>query len=138
MIPIFWLESLEDCALRTYGLCDIAFGHLIHEVAEVPNEIDDLWLPDEAYGELGSVVNKLSKRINCTWSIFKMDNGMIYSMLEEATRCMTYATIVKPYSRIKDGWQTWLEVLSSHVSNDKWENIWKEKMNFLMNLKWLG
>ena len=59
-------------------------------------------------------------------------------MLEEATRGTTYSTIVKPYARTKNGRQAWLAMLSSHIGNDKWENIQREKMNYLMNTKWLG
>ena len=48
------------------------------------------------------------------------------------------APTVKPFSRTKNGRAAWQAIITSHAGNDKWENVRKEKINFLMNTKWNG
>ena len=57
-------------------------------------------------------------------------------MLEEATRSTIYANTIKPFSRSKDGRKAWLAMVSSHIGDDKWEQLQKDKMKFLMNTTW--
>ena len=138
MTPIRWVESFRDCALRTFGVRDAPLLYIIRENDDVPTEMEDPLLPERAYGQSGSVVAELIKRMNYSDPLFKSDNGLVYSMLETATRGTIYATIVKPYSRTKDGRSAWKAMISSHVGKDKWENVQREKMSFLMNTKWNG
>jgi len=76
--------------------------------------------------------------MNHTDPLFKTDNSSVYSMLEIASRATIYATTIKPFSRSKDGRGAWKAMLSSHVGDDKWEQMQREKLKFLMNSQWNG
>ena len=63
---------------------------------------------------------------------------MVYSLLDEATRGTIYAPTIKPFSRTKHGRNAWNAIVTSHAGDDKWEQVKKDKMKFLMNAKWNG
>ena len=59
-------------------------------------------------------------------------------MLELTTRGTIYAPTVTSHSRRKDGRAAWLAMISSHAGTEKWEKLFKDKSNFMMNTKWNG
>ena len=60
---------------------------------------------------------------------------MVYSLLEEATRGTVYSSTMKPYQKGKNGRAAWLSMVSSHTGQNKWEQMQKDKMKFIMNKK---
>jgi len=138
MTPIRWVESFKDCVFRTYGVRDTPLSYVIRDDAEVPSEVKDPLLPLKPFGETGSILMELVKRMSHDDPLYKTDNGSVYSMLEVATRGTIYATTIKPFSRLKDGRKAWMAFISSHVGEDKWETMQNEKQGFLMNTKWNG
>ena len=58
--------------------------------------------------------------------------------MEEAAQRTVYAPIINPYTRKKDGRDAWKSMVSSHAGQDKWEQLQKERLNFLMKTKWNG
>ena len=49
-----------------------------------------------------------------------------------------YASTVKSFSQSKNGRDAWFAMLTSHAGDDKWEQLQKDKMKFMMNTKWNG
>jgi hypothetical protein len=136
--PLKWIESFKDCLYRTYGLRKTPLLYVIRDTVLPLEEASDPLQPSKAYGISGTVIDELIYRLSHDDPLFKSDNAMVYSMLEEATRGTVYASTVKPYSRRKDGRTAWMSMLSSHAGSDKWEQLQKEKSKFLMNTKWNG
>ena len=136
--PLKWIESFRDCLYRTYGLRKTPLLYVVRDQADVPDEEEDPLLAGKAYGASNSVLDELIKRLNHDDPLYKSDNAMVYSMLEEATRGTIYATTIKPFSRSKDGRSAWQAMVSSHAGTDKWEHLFKERSKFLMNTKWNG
>ena len=136
--PLRWIESFRDCLYRTFGIRGTPLLYVVRDSAQVEPEVDDPLVVNRAYGRSGSVLDELIIRLNHTDSLFRKDNAMVYSMLEEATRGGVYASTVKPYNRTKDGRAAWNAMVSSHAGTDKWEQLQKDKMKFIMNTKWTG
>ena len=136
--PIRWVESFKDCAFRTFGVRGAPLSYVIRDNDTVKADFEDPLSFGRAYGSSGSVMQELIDRINHTDPLFKTDNGTVYSMLEVASRATIYATTIKPFSRNKDGRGAWKAMLSSHVGDDKWEQLQRDKLKFLMNTKWNG
>ena len=136
--PLKWIESFKDCLFRTYGIRKTPLLYVVREDDEVPDEGDDPLTAGKAYGESGSVLDELIKRLDHDDPLFKSDNAAVYGMLEKATRGTVYASTIKPFSRTKDGRSAWLAMVSSHAGTDKWEQLFKERSKFLMNIKWNG
>ena len=138
LTPIRWVESFKDCVLRTFGVRDAPLSYVIREESEVKIEVEDPLSFNKAYGTSGSIIEEMMKRMSHDDPLFKTDNGSVYSMLEEATRSTIYANTIKPFSRSKDGRKAWLAMVSSHIGDDKWEQLQKDKMKFLINTTWNG
>ena len=136
--PLKWLESFKDCLSRTYGVRQCPISYVIRPNVNVPNEATDPLIAGQAFGASGSVLEELITRLNHTDPLFRTDNSLVYSLLDEATRNTIYAPTIKPFSRTKNGRAAWEAILVSHVGDDKWDKIRKEKLNFIMNNKWNG
>ena len=136
--PLRWIESFKDCLYRTYGVRNAPLMYVIRENEAVTPEVDDSLIAGQAYGASGSLVDELINRLTHQDPLFKSDNAMVYSLLEEATRGGIYAPTIKPYARTKNGRDAWLSMVSSHAGEDKWEQLQKDKHRFLMNTKWNG
>ena len=136
--PIRWVESFKDCAFRTFGVRGAPLSYVIRESDIVPTDQSDPLLAGKSYGSSGSVMQEMINRLDHVNPLFKTDNAMIYSMLEIATRTSVYANTIKPFSRTKDGRKAWKAMVASHVGDDKWENLQREKLRFLMNTIWNG
>ena len=129
--PLKWIESFKDCLYRTYGIRKCPILYVIRAKATVPNEVDDPLTPLLAYGQSGSLLlDELIARLTHTDPLYKSDNAMVYSLLEEATRGTVYSFTVKPYQKGKNGRAAWLLMVSSHAGQDKWEQMQKDKMKF--------
>ena len=136
--PLRWIESFKDCLFRTFGVRKTPLLYVVRDTVKVPPEADDPLANNKAFGSSGSILDELIARLDHDHPLYKSDNAMVYSMLEETTRGTVYAPTIKPYGRRKDGRAAWLSMISSHAGNDKWEQLQKEKSKFLMNTKWNG
>ena len=136
--PLKWLESFKDCTYRTFGVRNCPVSYIIRDDDTVPAEADDPLQAGRAYGESGSVIDEMIRRLNHTDPLYKSDNALVYSMLEEATRGTIYGPTIKPYARLKNGRGAFRAIVQSHAGDDKWEQVKKNKLNFLMNTKWNG
>ena len=136
--PLKWIESFRDCLYRTYGIRGAPLLYVIRESINAPDEQNDPLQTNKAYGSSGSVIAELITRLNHVDPLFRNDNALVYSLLEEATRGTIYAPTIKPYARGKNGRSAWEAMVSSHAGKDKWEQLQKDKMKFLMNTKWNG
>ncbi len=118
--PLKWIESFKNHLFNTFGIRKCPLLYVIREVADVPSEIEDPLSPGKAFGESGSVVDELIKRMSHTNPLFKHDNAMVFALLDQATRGTIYSTTIKPYSRKKDGRSAYLTLIASHAGKDKW------------------
>ena len=92
--PLKWVESFEDCLLRTFGVRSCPLLYVIRDDEQVPSEVDDPLLIGSAFGRSGSVLDELVTRLSHTDPLFKSNNSVIYSLLEEATRGTVYAQLL--------------------------------------------
>ena len=126
MTPLKWIESFKDCLYRTYGVQNCPIAYVIRPDVEVPNEVVHPLLQGQAYSEnTRSVLQEMLSRYSHNHLLFRIDNNTTYSLLDEATQGMVYASTIKPYSRTKNGHAAWQTIVGSHAGNDKWEQIGK-------------
>ena len=136
--PLRWMESFKDCLYRTYGVRTCPISYVIRDSPEVEDEDVDPLGPGDCFGRSGSVLEELIARLNHTDPLYRTDNALVYSLLDEATRGTIYAPTIKPFARTKNGRNAWYAIITSHAGDDKWEDVRKDKTNFLMNTKWNG
>ena len=63
---IKWMESFKDCLDRTFGVRCCPLSYVVRETVVVPAEVDDPLIVNKAFGESGSVVDELIKRLEIT------------------------------------------------------------------------
>jgi hypothetical protein len=136
--PLKWIESFKNHLYNTFGIRKCPLLYVVREDAVVATEVDDPLQPGKSYGESGSVVDELIKRMSHTNPLFNNDNAMVFALLDQATRGTIYAMTIKPYARKKDGRTAFMTLISSHAGKDKWEQTQLERTKFLTNTKWNG
>ena len=136
---IRWVESFKDHLSRSFGVRNCPLTYLIRADATVEPEANAPLAPGKAYSEKhGSLLEEMVNRLSHNDTLYKLDNGALFTKLDEATRSTIYAPIIKPYSKSKNGRDAFLALIGSHAGNDKWEQIQKEKTKYLLNTKWNG
>ena len=137
--PMKWLGLFRDCVSRTFGVRKAPLFYIIRKNVDTPSEEDDSLKINSAFSATSeSIFKELELRITHSHPSFCSNNGILYSMLEEATRSTVYSLTIKPYNRIKDGRAAYLALMSSRAGKDKEDRIQKEITSFLMNVKWNG
>jgi len=139
--PMKWMASFQDCLSRIFGVRMCPITYVIRENETVPSKDDepiDLANSRAYSNATKSVLNELIRRLSHNHPLYKSDNNLVYSLLDEATRGTIYAPTIKLFARTKDGWAAWQAILSSHAGSDKWEQLQKDRMKFLMTFKWNG
>ena len=103
----------------------------------MPSEEEDLLELNSAFSlATGAVLNELEARLIHMHPLFLTDNATLFSMLEEATRSTIYTSIIKSIICTKNHRAAYYALINSHARQDKWKNLLKEKIAFLMNIKW--
>ena len=136
--PAVLIESFKYFLFCTYCFHHWPLLYVVWEDDAFPNEADDPLVAGYYYGALGSVLDELIACLDHTDTLYKFDNAIVYSLLEEATHRSIYATKIKPYARRKSWRSAWASMVSSHAGQDKWEELQKTKSKFLMNTKCNG
>jgi hypothetical protein len=134
---IKWMPLFEDALSRTFG----SKGPLIYvlrENADVPSEVDDPLDPNSHYGQSGSMIEELTKRLPHSGPIFKDDNKTVFMMISKAVAGTSVESTIKSFSRQKDGRAAYKALVANHAGDEKYRAIVKARMNLLQNIKWNG
>ena len=137
--PVKWMESFVDFLSRVFGVRNCPLSYVIRDDNTVPTEATESLLSDHPYSETGeSARGEMVRRLSHTHPLYREDNNLLFSLLDEATRGTIYSPTIKPFARTSNGRSAWQAIISSHAGDDKWEKIMKDRTNFLMNVKWNG
>ena len=134
---IKWMPLFEDALSRTFG----SKGPLIYvlrENVEVPSEVDDPLDPNSHYGQSGSMIEELTKRLPHSGPIFKDDNKTVFMLISKAVAGTSVESTIKSFSRQKDGRAAYKALVANHAGDEKYRAIVKARMNLLQNIKWNG
>ena len=69
----------------------------------VPDETYDPLEANNAFGSSGSVLEDLIKRSSHDHTLYKTDNAMMYGLIEQAYRTLSYLERIKPFQNHKGG-----------------------------------
>ena len=143
--PLRWSESFKNICYNTFSVRVVPLLYILRETVDVTPEVGvdrtivyDPCLPDKAQGISGSVLEDLIHRTSHTHPLYKKDNAMVFTMIEEAARGTHFSNIIQPFKSKKDERGALLALLFSHVGGDKWESIIKINSAWLMTATWNG
>ena len=114
-IQLKWIESFKYFPFCTYGLRHCPLLYVVQEDDDVPNEAGDPLVSVYSCGASGYALDESIAHIYHTYPLYKSDNAMVYSLIEEATRGIIYATKINLYAQSMDGRSDWAFMISSHA-----------------------
>ena len=134
-----WLESLKIHLMSVIGKRGIPLYYVVRPESAVAVAPPPL-LPDQAYSEEhGSVENELIARASHTHALWKVDNRMVFDIIERATRGNpAFSGTITAFRRNKDGRGAFMAYQSQHAGKDVWERNIRGAEFFLQNHKWNG
>ncbi len=71
-------------------------------------------------------------------SLFKVDNGLTFDMIEMSVRGHDVATTIAPFGCRQDGRSALLALQSQHAGKAIYDQLVKDAENILKNRTWLG
>ena len=103
-LPIIkWTEAFRDYLHRVIGVRTTPLAYVIRPEAAVPAIGPQAASGTPHSAEHEAIETELIVRASHGHLLFREDNSTVYYKLEEATRATSYATLIKPYQRTKNG-----------------------------------
>ena len=90
------------------------------------------------YGESESMLEELINCLSHEGPIFCDDNKTVFMMISKNVDGTSVESTIKSYPIRKDGWATFLALISNHAGDTKYRAIFKSRSNLLQNIKWNG
>ena len=140
---IRWAPIFLDTLSRTYGSKG-PLSYVLRDEPTVPDELNDPLETNQNgtiisyYGDSGSLLAELTKRLPHIGPIFQNDNSTVFGKIEEAARGTSVESTIKSFSRKKDGRGAFEALIANHAGEAKYRSIMKRRMNLLQNIKWNG
>jgi hypothetical protein len=144
-LPIInWTEAFRDYLHQVIGVRIIPLAYAIRPDATVPTIGGPQAAGTPHSAEHEAINAELIARASHGHPLFGEDNSNVYYKLEEATRATSYAALIKPYQRTKNGRDAWFALSNQYAGKDKWEaeikhheqlmhmRLWKGQSNFTL------
>jgi hypothetical protein len=73
-----------------------------------------------------------------THPLFKVDNGVVFELIENSVRGTAIAASIAPFRRVRDGRGAFMAIQAQHAGKDVWDKLHKEAESTLQTYKWSG
>lgn len=118
-----WWEAIVSYFSQKYGVHNIPLTWIIRENAIPPNPLPDLEA-GKPYTAGKSIIEDAVAFFDHGSPLYKMDNNLVYSILDLATRGSPQAATMKPFSKDQNGRGAALAALvAAHLGDSKWDQI---------------
>ena len=121
------------------GVRDCPLEYVIRELATVAVLAPPLQAGEphsEEHG--GSIEGNMIARMSHLHSLFKVDNGVVFELIETAVRSTPIAASIAPFCRDLNGCRVFFAIQAQHAGKDMWDKLVKEAETVLQTRKWLG
>ena len=99
----------------------IPLAYIMRKDEEVPAVSPPLQARQPHSEAHGSIEGEMIAQASHTHAMFRDDNVAVYYALEEATCSTSYAALIKPFQRTKNGHSALLALTNQYAGNDEWE-----------------
>ena len=131
-----WWEAMVLYFSNKFGVRNIPLSWIIREDALPPNPLPAL-APGKPHTPGNSIVDDAVLMYSHDNPLFDMDNTTVFSTVEQATRGTQQAATVKPHGRKMDGRAAVTALLTTHLGDDKWDDIIQESESIITG-QWNG
>ena len=136
--PLYDGKSFCDHLHRCIGVRNVPLAYVIRKTVTVDPVCPPL-KGNQPYSDLhSSVEGDMIARSSHLHGLYKDNNATVYYKLEEATRTTTYAALIAPFQKKKDGRAAFLALVSQYAGADKWQVEIKRQDEILHTRTWKG
>ncbi len=133
-----WLVLMGLYLGKKVGVCNAPLSYVVCLDANVP-----AIAPPCQAGELHSKMYKsiegnLTARLLHTHTLFKVDNGTVFDLVESSTRGRDVAPTMAPFRKTQNRRGAMLVIKSQHAGKAIWDHLVKEAEHSLSNKVWSG
>ena len=86
----------------------------------------------------GYIKGDMIAHMSHTYPLFKVVNGAVFELIENAVRGMLVAASIAPFCKDCNGHGAFMAIQAQHAGKDVWDKLHKEAESTLQTLKWLG
>ena len=120
------------------GVCNAPVAYVVGVIAAVDPTPPARQAGDPHSVETGSIEGDLAARMTHLHPLYKVDNGMVYDMIEYAVRGHDVPATIAPFCCARDGRGALLALKSQHAGKAIYDQLVKEAENMLKNRQWSG
>jgi hypothetical protein len=133
-----WLESFHLHLGKKVGVWNAPLSYVVRTVADVP-----VIAPPHQAGEPHSEVNEsiegdMAARILHTHALYKIDNGLVFDLVENTVRGSDVASTIAPFCKTSNGHGAMNALKTQHAGQAIWDRLLKEAEHILSRKIWSG
>lgn len=117
-----WWEAIVSYFSQKYGVRNIPLTWIIRDDAIPPNPLPDLEA-GKPHTDGKSIIDDAVAFFDHRSPLYNMDNNLVYSVLDLATRGSAQAATVKPFGKNQNGRGAALALVAAHLGDSKWDQI---------------
>jgi hypothetical protein len=133
-----WIDAFAFHLSQKVGLRNAPVGYVVRAVAAVDATPPARQAGDPHSVETGSIEGDLTARMTHNHPLYKVDNGLVFDMIQIAIRDHDVAATIAPFRRARDGHGALLTLKSQHAGKAIYDQLVKEAENVLKNRQWSG
>ena len=134
-----WIQTTTNYANRILGARTSGLGYILCETTAVATPAPARAVNEPYSEEYGSIDGDHYNRLSHSHALFKIDNGMIYDIIEHGTRGTDVAPTIAPWRKTRDGRAAMKAVIDQHAGVRVWDDLVKSAKEVLAGgRKWTG
>ena len=133
-----WIDAFALHLSQKVGVRNAHVGYVVRAIAAVDATPPARQVGDPHSVETGSIEGDLTARMTHNHPLYKVDNGLVFDMIEIAVRGHDVAATIAPFRRAQDGRGALLALKSQHAGKAIYDQLVKEAENVLKNRQWSG
>jgi hypothetical protein len=133
-----WIDAFTFHLTQKVGVRNAPVAYVVWGVAAVDATPPACQAGNPHSVETGSIKGDLTARMTHIHPLYKVDNGLVYDMIEYAVWGHDVAATIAPFRHTRDGRGALLALKSQHAGKAIYNQLVKEAENVLKNRQWSG
>jgi hypothetical protein len=133
-----WVDSFVLHLSQKVGVRDAPLDYIVRAIAAVDPAPPARQIGDPHSIEMGSIDGDLTARMPHNHPLYKVDNGMVFDMIETSVRGHDVAATIAPFRRGRDGRGALLAMKSQHAGKAIYDQLVKDAESIFKSRTWTG
>ena len=133
-----WLESFHLHLGKKVGVRSAPLSYVVRAVADVPVIAPPCQAGEPHSQVYESIEGDMAVHMSHTHALYKIDNGMVFDLVESAVRGSDIASTIAPFRKTQNGCGAMNALKTQHAGKAIWDRLVKEAEHILSNKIWSG